>query len=152
MHTLPSGNERHDGMKAIEIELKVKYSVEIMDLGLFGCFFFSRLSTRQSSDTAIVAPDPANIYQFEKFVKKNPFQRCRNKKKISSKIFGIGKTEGNTKQNQTEHEKRQRQTISAFFFFALLLLLYFFSSIMRCVVNIIFIFLRDIAVNSRDRN
>lgn len=40
MHTLPNGNERYDGMKAIEIELKVKHSVEIMDFGLFGCFFF----------------------------------------------------------------------------------------------------------------
>lgn len=56
----------------IEIELKVKQTIGmIMDYFFFflssvvASFF--RLSARQSSETAIVAPDPANIYQFDKF-------------------------------------------------------------------------------------
>lgn len=100
MLTLNSWNGIYYGMKAIEIEIESKTLG--WDNGfwfIWYFFFFSfHLSTRQSSDIAIVAPNPANIYQFKKLNKNtNTFQRCRNEKKKSpAKYLELRKTEGNT--------------------------------------------------------
>lgn len=80
-------------MEGIGIELKVKHLVEIMD---FVEFFFrmSLLSTRQSSDTAIVAPDPSEHLSIRK-KKKIAFQKCRNEKS-PAKYLKLREPKGST--------------------------------------------------------
>lgn len=102
MSLLPLNRCIRCDIKAIEIELKVNHSTEkIMGSGIFGFspieFLLCRaflFFVRQSSDIAIVAPDPANIYQFDKF--KNNISKVP-KWKISSQIFGFEWTERNTR-------------------------------------------------------